>query len=345
MTMRYIDAFCHFFPARTFDLLLTSAAVPAGLRTRMKGTAALHDLASRFRMMDQFDDYRQILSLGLPGLEGMAGPDKSPDHARIANDELADLVAQHPSRFAGYVGGLPLNAPDAAAREAERILIRGPANGLQLHTTVDGRCIDDARFWPIFEVAEQSGKPILLHPSRSPALPDFQAEARSMYEIWTIFGWPYETAVTMARLVFSGVVSRFPKLKFMVHHLGGLVPMCDGRIELAWPDLAENGAPDDYGDALKGLRKPLLDYFRQFYGDTALCGSEAATTCGLKFFGVDHVMFATDAPFGPQDGAAFARASMRVIDALDLPPDDKAKVCHRNAEAFFSLRGFSATTP
>jgi predicted TIM-barrel fold metal-dependent hydrolase len=86
---------------------------------------------------------------------------------------LAELCAQHPGRFAGYVGALPMNAPEQAAREAERILIAGNANGLQLHTNVNGACLDEPRFFPIFELAAQSGKPILLHPARTPNFPIF----------------------------------------------------------------------------------------------------------------------------------------------------------------------------
>ncbi len=87
-----------------------------------------------------------MLSLGLPPIEGMVGPDQAPDFARIANDGLAELCAKYPDRFCGYVGGLPMSVPDEAAKEAERILIHGNANGLQLHTNVDGLCLDEPRF-------------------------------------------------------------------------------------------------------------------------------------------------------------------------------------------------------
>ena len=106
----------------------------------------------------------------------MAGPDTTPEFARVANDGLAELVAKYPDRFAGYVGALPMNAPDAAVKEAERILLHGNANGLQLHTNVNGACLDEPRFLPIFEVAAKSGKPILLHPARKPDMPDFPTE-------------------------------------------------------------------------------------------------------------------------------------------------------------------------
>ena len=89
----------------------------------MQGVRTIHDLDARLQMMDEFGDYSEILSLGLPPIDAMAGPDKSPEFARVANDGLAELCAKYPGRFAGYVGALPMNAPDEAAKEAERILI------------------------------------------------------------------------------------------------------------------------------------------------------------------------------------------------------------------------------
>ena len=335
--MHHIDAFCHYFPRGIFDLLLGSIGGSSELGARMKGLKTIHDLDARLKMMDEFSDYSQILSLGLPGIEAMTSPDRSPDFARIANDGLAELVERHPDRFAGYVGGLPMNAPDEAVREAERILINGSANGLQLHTTVNGLCLDDPRFLPIFEVAAKSGKPILLHPSRTASFPDFPAEQRSLYEIWTILGWPHETSVTMARLIFSGIMTRFPSLKVMAHHLGAMIPFFDARIEVAWADLGTRSSSENYGHVLPSLGKPLIDCFKQFHADTALCGGRAGTMCGLEFYGADHVLFATDAPFGPDGGAAFIRSTIKVIESLDIPQSDKAKICHGNARSFFVL--------
>jgi uncharacterized protein len=76
-----------------------------------------------------------------------------------------------------------MSAPDVAAKEAERILLNGNASGLQLHTNVNGQCLDEPRFFPIFEIAAKSGKPILLHPARMANVPDFPAETKSKYEI------------------------------------------------------------------------------------------------------------------------------------------------------------------
>ena len=336
--MRYIDAFCHIFPANFFEIMLNALGNSSPLAVRMKGTRPIYDLDARFRVMDQFGDYSQVLSLGLPGIEAMAPPNKSPEFARIANDGLAELVEKHPERFVGYVGGLPMNAPDAAAREAERILLKGSACGLQLHTTVDGLCLDDPRFLPVFEVAAASGKPILLHPSRPARFPDFPAEESSQYEIWTIFGWPYETSVTMARLIFSGVLQRFPNLNMMVHHYGAMIPFFESRIELGWSSLGTRGGPGDYSDVLQKLGKPLVECFRSFYADTALSGGRAGTRCGLEFFGVDRSLFASDAPFGPEDGAAFIRSTIEAVDSLEITQDEKNKIFHSNAISFFGLK-------
>jgi len=335
--MRHIDAFCHFFPAGIFRLMSETTAGTTNVGKRMQNVRTIFDLDARFRLMDEFADYTQILSLGLPPLDEMVGPEKTPELARVANDGLAELVAKFPDRFAGYVGALPMNAPEAAVKEAERILLHGNANGLQLHTNVNGACLDEPRFMPIFEVAAKSGKPILLHPARKSDVPDFPAESRSRYEIWTIFGWPYETSATMARLVFSGVMTRFPTLKVMAHHLGAMIPFFDARIETGWATLGSRTSDEDYSGVLARLGKPLLECFRQFYGDTALCGGRAGTVCGIEFYGVDHVLFASDAPFGPEGGAGYIRSTMKVIESLDLPSSDKAKICFRNALDFFKL--------
>ncbi|MGP0090065.1 MAG: amidohydrolase family protein [Xanthobacteraceae bacterium] len=278
--MRYIDSFCHFFPPGIFRLMSETAGGTRDVGKRMQSVRTIHDLDARFQIMDPFENYSQVLSLGLPPLDGMVGPDRAPEFARVANDGLAELVTKYPERFCGYVGALPMNAPEAAVQEAERILIRGNANGLQLHTNVNGACLDEPRFLPIFEVAAKSGKPILLHPARGPDMPDFAAEKRSKYEIWTIFGWPYETSATMARLIFSGIMTRFPDLKIMAHHLGAMIPFFDARMETVWATLGSRTSDEDYSAVLPSLGRPLIDCFKQFYGDTAFVGRAPERSVG-----------------------------------------------------------------
>ena len=118
--MRHIDAFCHFFPPRLFEKMSRTAGGTKDIGKRIQGVRTIYDLDARLNMMDEFDDYAEILSLGLPPLDAMTGPQAAAEFACIANDGLAELCAKHPDRFAGYVGALPMNAPEAAAKEAEK---------------------------------------------------------------------------------------------------------------------------------------------------------------------------------------------------------------------------------
>ncbi len=117
--MLTIDVFTHFMPHRFLEAFQATAP-DQGMFRRSMQVKPLCELDARLRLMDAFDDYTQVLSLGSPPIEAFAGPDTSPELARIGNDGLAELVAGHPGRFPGFLAALPLNNPDAALAEAER---------------------------------------------------------------------------------------------------------------------------------------------------------------------------------------------------------------------------------
>src|SRR5579871_1192408 len=334
--MRYIDAFNHFFPKRYYDALLETPAGAKDLGKRVRGIPALSNIDERLRVVDMFENYSQILSLGLPPVERLWGPDKAPEMARIGNDGLAEIVAKHPDRFVGYSALLPMNAPEAAVKEAERVLGNG-ANAIQIASNANGVPLDEPQFWPIFEVIAKSGKPILLHPSRTRQMPDYPTEQVSKYEICSVLGWPYETGVTLARLVFSGIMDRFSELKVIAHHLGGVIPYLEGRVAHSFDQLGARTSDEDYGALLKSLKKRPYDYFKDFYGDTAVEGARAATVCGLDFFGADHVLFASDCPFDKEKGPGYIRDTIKVLNSLALSNAEREKICWRNAVKLFGL--------
>ena len=171
------------------------------------------------------------------------------------------------------------------------------AKGVQLHSNAAGKPLDAPEFEPLFETAARRDVPIWLHPSRTADFADYQTEDQSLYEIWWTFGWPYETSVAMARMVFSGVFDRFPDIKIITHHMGAMIPYFVGRVGYGWDQLGTRTSDKDYESLLKSMKKRPIDYFRMFYADTALFGAFAGTKCGLDFFGVDRVLFATDMPF------------------------------------------------
>ncbi|MFT8243466.1 amidohydrolase family protein [Roseomonas sp. BN140053] len=334
--MRYIDAFNHFFPERFFAGVVETPAGQKDMGKRVRGIPALFDLDERLRIVDSFPDYSQILSLSMPAIDRLWGPEDSPEWARIGNDELAELVARHPQQFPGYAASLPMNAPEAALREAERVLRNG-ANAIQLHTNVDGAPLDEERFWPIFEVIAKSGRPILLHPIRTREMADYRNETKSKYEINSVIGWPFETGAALARLVFSGIIDTYPDLKVVSHHLGGIIPYFEGRVGHSWDQLGSRTSDEDYASILKRLKKRPLDYFKEFYGDTALAGARGPTICGISFFTPDRVLFASDCPFDPEKGTGYIKATIAVLESLDLSEEDRNKICHGNARRLFGL--------
>ena len=334
--MRYIDAFNHFFPKRYFDALVESPAGQKDIGKRVRGIPALYDLDLRRKVVDQFPDYTQVLSLGLPMIERLWGPEKSPDMAKIANDGLAEIVAKNPDRFAGYSATLPMNAPREAAKEAERALKNG-AHAIQIGTNAEGRPIDGKEFWPLYEVIEKSGKPILLHPARTREMIDYVGETKSKYEICSVLGWPFETGVTLSRFIFSGIMDAYPKLKIVSHHLGGVIPYLEGRIGHSFDQLGVRTSDEDYGALLKSLKKRPFDYFKDFYADTAIEGVRAPMVCGIDFFGADHVLFASDCPFDKEKGPGYIRSTIAVLNEIPLSPADKEKICFRNAQMMFGI--------
>jgi aminocarboxymuconate-semialdehyde decarboxylase len=333
--MRYIDAFNHFFPKRIYALMLECPAGQKDLGKRMRAIPALHDIEERLRVVDDFPDYAQIISLGMPAIDRLTGPQHAPEWARVGNDGLAEVVAKYPDRFVGYAASLPMSAPEAAAREAERVLANG-ANAT-LHTNVDGAPIDQDAFLPIYGIIEAAGKPILLHPIRTREMADYRSETTSKYEICSVIGWPFETGAALARLVFSGIMDRFPNLKVIAHHLGGVIPYFEGRVAHSWDQLGARTSDEDYSLILKKLKKRPFDYFKGFCGDTALAGARAPTICGISFFGPDHVLFASDCPFDKEKGRGYIRSTIAVMESLDLPRADLEKICYRNAQAMFGL--------
>ena len=332
-----IDIFNHFLPERFFAEFIKGSGAGGALK-RVQNVPTLVDLDARFRLMDEFGELRQVLSLASPPLEVLAAPGQSSYLARVGNDGLAELVARYPDRFVAFVVSLPMDDPDAALAEMERALDGLHAKGVQLYTNVLGKPLDAPEFQPLFEEAARRDVGIWLHPARYADFPDYRSEDQSRYEIWWTLGWSYETSVAMARLVFSGLFDRFPDIKIITHHMGAMIPYFEGRVGYGWDQLGTRTTDEDYTGLLRSMKQRPVDYFRRFYADTALFGALAATRCGLDFFGVYHVVFATDIPFEPTPGL-YCRETIRVIEQLDLPPDQKDQIYRRNAERLLNIAG------
>ena len=326
-----IDIYNHVIPRAYLELMQQRFKDP-GLLKRMSSVRTLWDIDARAAMLDQWPELQQVLTLANPGPEALGGPDDSPHAARVANDGMAAFVARHPHKFPAFVAAVPMNNVAATLAEMDRAIGKLGARGIEIKTNVNGRPLDDPAFRPVFEHAANVHKvPVWMHPIRTAARADYASESKSTYEIWQVLGLPYDTSAAMSRMVFSGLFDRYPDLSVITHHCGGMFPFFGGRAEMGWAEMGSRTQDEDLTGVTKALKRPFMDYFRNFYGDTVLNGSTAALRCGLEFFGPERVVFATDCPFDPEHGPRSIHETLRSIEALDLAGPDRRKIYCDNA--------------
>lgn len=327
-----IDAYTHLAPRSFLSQMNTMSPDLRNIIDRLLGVKELYDLDARFRAMDAVDDYRQIISLPNPSLEECASSQLGRELARIANNKLAELCRQHPTRFVGFAAAVSLNDVDTALEDIDYAFSQLGAAGVQTFTNINGYPLDHPKFVPFFSKVAQHDKPIWLHPTRTAtAMSDYKSEAKSRFEMWWCFGWPYDTSVAMARLVFSGLFDRHPNLKIITHHLGGMIPYFDGRVGPGLDVLGSRTKDEDYSGILPSLKRPHMDYFRMFYADTAMFGSANALNLGLNFFGSEHVLFATDAPLGP------IKTTVEAVRAQEIDETTMLAIMSGNAQRILRL--------
>jgi len=308
------------------------------INKRVRNIPCIVDLDERFRIMDRFEGYVQIICLPNPPIESLASPPLSTELAKLANDGMAELVRKYPDRFPGFIASLPMNDPEGLLKEARRAIIDLKAVGVQIFTNVSGRPLDKPETMPLFDLMAELDRPIWMHPARGADFPDYKGEPKSHYEIWWTLGWPYETSVAMAHLVFSGLFDRHPDIKIITHHLGGMIPYFEGRVGPGWDQLGTRTSDEDYTLILKKLKRPHLDYFKLFYADTAMFGAREATICGLKFFGPERILFGSDSPFDPEKGSAYIRWTIELIDSLEISSADRQAIYEGNARRLLKLK-------
>ncbi|PZG53335.1 amidohydrolase [Spongiactinospora gelatinilytica] len=329
--MMKVDAYSHILPAPYFERMRELSGGRAALR-RWLELPALHDVEVRLRMMEEFgDDYQQVLTLSSPPIEVLAGPDEAVALARLANESMLELCEKYPDRFPAFAAALPLSNPDAAMAELAFAIDGLGARGVQVFTNVNGKPLDDPAFQAVFDEMARRDLPIWMHPARGAGFADYATEDTSKYEIWWALGWPYETSVAMARMVFSGLFQRHPDIKIITHHMGAMIPYLEGRIGLGWSDqLGSRTAGEEYANLRRELPERPLEYFRRFYADTALSGSAIGTRCGLDFFGAERVLFASDCPFDPEGGPMYIRETIRVLNELDITDAEREQIYEHN---------------
>lgn len=300
-----IDVFAHVLAPDFYQKMLTiDPTIPQ--KAPYVKAAALTDMA--FRQNNNTIATQQIISMMNLNPEDFVAATPALELCRDANDELDQLVTDHPDLFLGAVAMLPLNNLAGALQiMTEQVAPNPQLFGVQLFTRALGKSIADASFEPIFATAEKLDLPIWLHPVFDDRKPDNNI----------VFSWEYELTQAMLQLVAAGIFQRHPQLKIIVHHAGAMVPFFAGRVDAILP-----------ADQAQDLHK--------FYVDTAILGNPTALQLTTEFFGADHVLFGTDAPLGIAPVGA-SQEILAAIDDMTVPDKVKQQIRTANARKLLSL--------
>jgi len=324
-----IDAYSHISPPKYTEAL--RKAYPAFYNQILGNTPPLFDLDERFRIMDRYEPIMQVLTVGpVPPLEAFANPKKSVELAKMANDEMAELILKYRDRFIAAIALLPMNDIAAALKETDRAINELGFRGIYMHSNINGKPLDSPEFLPLYEKMSKYNLPIYIHPWRGDDFADYKTEKTSKYMIASIFGWPYETTAAMTRLVFSGILEKYPNLKVITHHCGGMVPYYEQRILQHYGQ--QDRAYHQQAVYFHELTKTPLEYYKMFYNDTAIHGNTPALMLAYHFWGADHLVFGADMPLGDYYfGFRSYRQTIDAIEAMDITDGEKKKIFVDNA--------------
>ena len=324
-----IDAFNHFLPPKFVSFVEKKTKAPVGMSGRfgLPSMPSMTDVDVRLRIMERYEGYVQILNVSIPAVEDILSPRDAAEACKIANDSLAEVVYKYPDRFVAATACLPLNDMDAAMKELDRAILELHLKGIQIYSNIMNKPLESPEFDPLFEKMNYYNLPIQIHPKTR--------EGLEKYGNGNAILWPYETTAAMEGIVNSGMFEKYPNLKILTHHLGGVTPYHIERII----HFSQTGS-HRYGTGRSSspyLPKPLIDYYKMFYGDTACYGATSTLMNGYALFGTDHMLFGTDAPWDAADGDIFIRETIQSVEEMDICEEERVKIFEGNARRLFRL--------
>ncbi len=329
-----VDAYSHISPPKYTEAIRNQ--FPEVYNQILANSPPMYDLDARFRIMDMYEGIVQVLTVGpVPPIEEFADSEKTVELAKMANDEMAELVLKYRDRFVAAIALLPMNNIDATVKEIDRTINELGFRGIYVHSNINGKPLDSLEFLPIYEKMAKYNLPIYIHPWRGDNIAEYPNEERSKYMIASVFGWPYETTAAMTRLVFGGILEKYPNLKVVTHHCGGMVPYYAQRIfqHYGQQSMSARGRV-----VFRELSKTPLEYYRMFYNDTAIHGNPSALMCAYDLCGADHIVFGADMPLGDHYfGVRSYRQTIDAIEAMDITDEEKKKIFCDNARSLLRL--------
>jgi predicted TIM-barrel fold metal-dependent hydrolase len=292
------------------------------------------DLKARLRDLDRYGVSIQIMTnqwfvdptnFDLDAKEQLA-------LVRLANDGMAEAAEESKGRVFG-LGGVSLAALSAGGlEEMNRAVQELGLKGFMVLSNVNGVPVD--KFENFWKRAEKLDVPVYIHPADPIGFRDRAYEKD--YNLYTTLGWPFETSLVIMRLIFSGVVDRYPKLRIMTHHLGGMIPFFGGRIS-EYYIRSKSSTHWSKRDTKEYTAESIRRYFLRFNYDTAVGGSEAAIRCAYDTLGLKTLIYATDYPFGPQDGRLRLRTYPDVLKRAIPAEQEYERVFEANARSLLKL--------
>ena len=319
-----IDCQSHLFFPEVLDMMRKRKMEP--LVYDEKGTAFLKmgdwlrkvppfylDVNAKLASMDASGIEITMLSTNDPGPEWF-GAD-GPAVAQLIHDSLAGVIAQHPSRFRGLCV-LPLQNEKAASEELDRCVKKLGFKGILLYTNLAGAWCDEAQFHWLYARAEELGVPILLHPAKP-----MTTEQVKGYELTSTLGNMFENTIAIARIIASGLLDKYPKLKLVCPHLGGTLPYISGRMDHQLTVLKRGP---------QNLQRKPSEYLRSIYMDIVSPLPEAMRFA-LDFSSADKLLFSSDHPW------VEPKEILDPLRSLKLPAADEQKILSGNARRLFEL--------
>ena len=276
----------------------------------------------RLGLMERYGIEVQVLSQTAPVLLGF-GADEAAEICRLSNNDNYALCRAYPKRFAN-ICIVSLLEMDSAMKELDRSINELDCRGITVAANQNGKGLDSPDYFRFYEKLVDNDLPLFIHPTHWDSYPlvDMDKGWRMMH----VFGWPFDTTQAVWRLIFGGVLDRYPLLKVVTHHLGAMLPYFARRIEQNFNGFLRDKLP-----------RHICEYWGNIYGDTALDGTIAAYPCGYAFFGPERMMYGTDYPFGAEAGEDFIRENLAGIKAMNIAAGDMKKILGVNAKKLFKI--------
>jgi aminocarboxymuconate-semialdehyde decarboxylase len=325
---RIIDVHNHFYPPGYLDALRSGKSV-VKVTTDHQGNPHIHypgdynvavaghrDIAYRQGVLEKEGVDTQVITLTTPGTH-VESREFAAYVASLTNDAFARIIAERGPRFAA-LATLPLNDPDASVKEMRRAVEELRLPGAMLFSNVNGVALADRRFWPLYEYANDRAAVLHIHPT-SPV----GVEAMTEFWLMPLVGFLMDTTLAAAHLVFSGVAERFPRIKWVLGHLGGAIPYLAERLDRGYHAFQECRA---------NISKPPSEFLKTWHYDTVNFDANALQLA-IAFAGVDRILAGSDYPH--QIGSI--PTMLKALRGLPIAEDDKAKILGGNAARVYGL--------